>query len=133
MTPDLALQKALLARVTADAEVAALVPAGNVIDAYGVPQRYPCIIFADGQVVREPLTLECRHRRVYATLHVWTKSMPQARAIAGAITAAVEGAPVETEAHRAISTVVSSTRFLRDPDGETSHGVVTVDCLMEAS
>lgn len=133
MTPDLALQKALLARLTADAEVSTLVPAGNVIDAYGVPQRFPCIIFSDGQVVREPVTLECRHRRVYATLHVWTKSMPAARAIAGAITTAVESAQLVTDGHRSISTVVSSRRFLRDSDGETSHGVVTVDCLMEVS
>lgn len=133
MAPDLALQKALLARLATDAEVAALVPADSLLDGHGVPQRFPSIIFGEGQVVRDSRTLACRHRRVYATLHVWTKSMPAARAIAGAITASVEGGPMETEEHRAISTVVSSTRFLRDPDGETAHGVVTVDCLMEVS
>ena len=82
-------------------------------------------------MVREPLTLEARHRRIYVTLHVWTKSMPAARAIAGAVTAAVEHLPVQLEGgHHAISTLVSSTRFLRDPDGETSHGVVTVESLI---
>lgn len=110
-----------------------LVPASNMLDAYGVPQRFPSIIFGEGQVVRDPLTLACQHRRVYATLHVWAKSMPAARAIAGAITASVEGAPVETQEHRAISTLVASSRFLRDPDGETTHGVVTIEALMEVS
>jgi len=132
MSPDLALQKALLARLASTSDVVALVPAANMVDGWALPQRFPSIMFGEGQVVREPHTLMARHRRVYADLHVWTKAMPTARAIAGAITAAVEGSPVHLDGgHRAVSTVVASSRFLRDPDGETSHGVVTISCLME--
>lgn len=131
MSPDLALQKALLARLATSADVVALVPAADMVDGHGIPQRFPCIVLGEGQVVREPLTMEARHRRLYATLHVWAKSMPVVRAIAGAVTAAVEHQPIQLEGgHRAVSTVVSNTRFLRDPDGETVHGVVTVDCLV---
>lgn len=131
MSPDLALQKAVLARLAASGEVTALVPVDAMVDAHGIPQRFPSIVMGEGQVVREPLTLEARHRRIYATLHVWTKSMPTARAIVGAITAAVEHLPVQLEGgHHAISTLVSSARFLRDPDGETAHGVVTVESLI---
>jgi hypothetical protein len=103
-----------------------------MLDGFGIPQRFPSIVFGEGQVVREPLTLAARHRRTYATLHLWTKSMPAARAIGGAVTAAVESAPLVLEdGHHAISTVVREVRFLRDPDGETAHGVLTVDCLLE--
>lgn len=135
MSPDLALQKALLARLATTADVTALVPAANMVDGFGIPQRFPSIVLGEGQVVREPLTLEARHRRIYATAHIWTKSAPAARAIAGAVTAAVERLPFSNldGGHHAISTVVSSTRFLRDPDGETAHGVLTVDCLMEVA
>ena len=85
-----------------------------------------------GRWCASPITLAARHRRIYATLHVWTKSAPTARAIAGAITAAVEGTPLTNleGGHHAISALVSDVRILRDPDGETAHGVVTVDCLM---
>ncbi|MEP9348548.1 DUF3168 domain-containing protein [Xanthobacter sp. KR7-225] len=134
MSPDLALQKALLARLAADADVLALVPAASMVDGFGIPQRFPSIVFGEGQVVREPLTLAARHRRTYATLHLWAKSMPAARAIGGAVTAAVESTPLVLEdGHHAISTVVREVRFLRDPDGEAAHGVLTVDCLLEVA
>ncbi|MFG1348594.1 DUF3168 domain-containing protein [Xanthobacter autotrophicus] len=134
MSPDLALQKALLARLAATPDVTALVPSSAMVDGHGLPQRFPSIVVGEGQVVREPLALTGDHRRIYATLHVWTKSMPAARAIAGAVTAAVEHLPIQLESgHRAISTVVRDARFLRDPDGETAHGIVTVDCLAEVA
>ncbi|MFG1282283.1 DUF3168 domain-containing protein [Xanthobacter autotrophicus] len=134
MSPDLALQKALLSRLASASDVTDLVPVDDMVDAYGLPQRFPSIVVGEGQVVREPLTLEARHRRIYATLHVWAKTMPAARAIGGAVTASVEGAAFTLEGdHRAISTVVREARFIRDPDGETAHGIVTVDCLMEVA
>jgi len=132
MSPDLALQKALLARLAGTPEVTVLVPAADMVDGQAIPQRFPSILFGEGQVVREALTFRANHRRIYATLHIWTKSMPAARAIAGAVTAAVEHLPILLEGGgRAVSTVVRDTRFLRDPDGETAHGVMTVDCLAE--
>ena len=134
MSPDLALQKSILARLAGAADVTALVPAAAMVDGHGLLQRFPSIRVGEGQLVREPLTFATRHRRAYAELHVWSKAMPQARAIAGAIVAAIESAPIALEGgHRAVSTVVSDARFLRDPDGETSHGVVTVESLIEVA
>ncbi|OYW33049.1 MAG: hypothetical protein B7Y12_03840 [Rhizobiales bacterium 24-66-13] len=134
MSPDLALQKALLDRLAATPDVTALVPAAAMIDGHGLPQRFPSILVGEGQVVREPITIAGRHRRVYATLHIWTQSMPHARAIGGAIFAAIEHEQLRLDGeNRAISTVVADARFLRDPDGETAHGVVTVDSLIEVA
>lgn len=134
MSPDLALQKALLARLAASADVTALVAAADMVDGQALPQRFPSILFGEGQVLREVLSFTGNHRRIFATLHVWTKSMPAARAVAGAITAVVEHQPLGLEGgHRAVSTVVREARFLRDPDGETAHGIVTVDCLAEVA
>lgn len=134
MSPDVALQKALLARLEGDAALIALVDPANMRDGWGVPQRFPSISIGEGQVVRDPLTLEARHRRAYATLHVWAKAMPAAREIGGAIAAAVEGSRLVLEAgHHVISAYVSSSSFLRDPDGETAHGIVTVECLIEVA
>lgn len=132
MTPDLALQKALVARLSEAPGVTSLVPAAAIIDGQALPSRYPSILIGEGQVVREPNTLTANHRRVYATLHVWAKAMPQARAIAGAITSAVEHEPLTlASGYRAISAVVASSRFLRDE--EEAHGVMTVDALVEVT
>lgn len=134
MAPDRALQRALLARFLAEPALLALVPAANIIDGDGAPQRFPSILFGEGQAVREPQSLCGRERRLYATLHVWTKSAPLARDIADGIAAAVEGATLPLEGgHRAVTAIVSSARLLRDPDGETSHGVVTVESLVEVA
>ena len=134
MAPDRALQRALLARFLAAPELLALVPAANIIDGDGAPQRFPSILFGEGQAVREPQSLSGRERRLYATLHVWTKNAPLARDIADGIVAAVEGAMLPLEGgHRAVTALVSSARLLRDPDGETSHGVVTVESLVEVA
>lgn len=134
MSPDLALQKALLARLATSADVTALVAAADMVDGQALPQRFPSLLFGEGQVLREVLSFTGNHRRIFATLHVWTKSMPAARAIAGAITAAVEHQPLFlADGHRAVSTVVREARFLRDPEGDTAHGVVTVDCLVEVA
>lgn len=134
MSPDVALQKAVLARLAGTPDLVALVPAADLIDGQAIPARFPCILLGEGQVVREPVTLAARHRRVFATLHVWTKAMVAAREIAGAVTAAVEHVPLVLEGgHHAVSVVVASTRFLRDPDGETCHGVVTLDALVEVA
>lgn len=132
MTPDLALQRALIARLTATTDVTALVPASDIIDGLPTPARFPSILVGEGQVVREANTLAANHRRVYATLHVWAKGMPQARAIAGAITSAVQHQPLTlATGYRAISAVIASARFMRDE--EEAHGVVTVDSLVEVT
>lgn len=134
MSPDLALQKAVLDRLAGTPDVVDLVPAAAMIDGQALPARFPSILLGDGQVVREPVTLAARHRRVFATLHVWTKTMIAAREIAGAVTAAVEHVPLVLEGgHHAVSVVVAGSRFLRDTDGETCHGVMTLDALVEVA
>lgn len=132
MSPDLALQKAILQCLRTSEELTTQVPVEAMRDGQALPQMFPSITIGEGQWVREPLTLGTRHQRVYADLHVWTKSMVAARSVAGAIRAAIEGQPVIlSNGHHAISTLVTSCKFLRDPDGETAHGVVSVESLIE--
>ena len=134
MSPDLSLQKALLARLRGDAGVLALVALDAMRDGQALPQIFPSILLGEGQWLREGLTVSSRHRRIYSTLHVWTKSMPDARAIADAVVSAIDAVPLEIEGgHEAVSIVIRDCRFLRDPDGATSHGVITVDSLIEVA
>lgn len=134
--PSLAVQKALRARLIATAAVTALVPAGNILDHNQRPAPDPSIVLGEDQVVDAKATLKRDYVRVIATLHLWKKeaSLEGVKAISGAVRRAIGRVQalnladpdfVCTECH------VESTRFMRDRDGETSHGVVVIECLVQ--
>lgn len=132
MSATLAVQKAIRARLVADAAVTALVPAASILDRNSRPAPDPSIILGEDQAVdggfvdRGPL-------RVYSTLHLW-KAEPGlvgVKEIAGAIRAAIRAGRLEPIDGFAFGDAfVSDERFLRDPDGETAHGVVTIETLV---
>jgi hypothetical protein len=132
--PSLDLQKAIRARLLASADLMALVPADNVMDATGRPERMPGINIGEGQTV---------YRRfdstTYATLHVWEQEagLTGSKAIASAIVAALH-VDAQTDGVLVLDNFVchdlrvSGTHFLRDPHGSFSHGVVTVAGVIKA-
>ena len=66
-------------------------------------------------------------------LHVWQRepSLEGAKTIAGAIRSAIHSARLTlAPGLHCADARVSSMRFLRDPDGEHSHGVVVVEVLV---
>jgi hypothetical protein len=130
---DLAAQKALRARLVATGAVTALVPAANILDRNQRPAPSPAIILGESQVVDEGDSLDRSRGRVYHTLHVWKRepSLEGVKAICGAIRAAVRSGRLILDAgYHCADAKVSGIRTLRDPDGETSHGVVTVEMLV---
>lgn len=135
MSADLALQKAVRARLAATAAVTALVPAAAILDRHARPAPDPSIIMGEGQTV-EGGDIARKMQRVYFDLHVWKKepSTAGAKAIAGAIRTALHAGrlTLDTGFHCG-DCRVSSMRFLRDPDGETSHGIVTVETLISGA
>lgn len=125
------MQKAIRDRLVASTEVLALVPAANIFDRHARPERFPCIILGEGQNVPEGLTLADNHVRLYSTIHIWTRDgdLISTRNIAGAIAGALRG-----RIFGELATVTAryrDARFLRDPDGETGHGVLTFEALVE--
>lgn len=133
MTADLEVQKALRARLVGTPAVVALVPATSILDVNQRPAPMPSIILGDSQAIDEGTSLRRAHVRVTHTLHLWKreKSLEGVKAMAGAVRGAIHGGRLALPAplHCADVRVVSQ-RFLRDPDGEASHGVVTVEVLV---
>jgi hypothetical protein len=133
--PSLDLQKAIRSRLLASADLMALVPGDNVLDANGRPERVPCVNIGEGQTV---------YRRfdstTYATLHVWAQEagLTGSKAIASAIVAAlridaqIDGVLI-LENFICHDLRVTQTQFLRDPHGSYSHGIVTVAGIMKAT
>lgn len=133
MSVDLVVQKALRARLTGTAAVLDLVPAASILDRNQRPAPSPSIILGESQVVDEGTSLRRAHSRVYHTIHVWKlePSLTGVKAICGAIRTAIHSGRLALDpGFHAADAFVSSLRTLRDPDGETSHGVVTVQVLV---
>lgn len=134
MTPELALQKAVRARLVANSQIGSLVPAASILDRNERPAPSPSIVIGEGQSVDEGNSISRTLTRVYMDLHIWKRepSTVGVKAIAGAIRAAIQSTRFASiDGFHIADCYVQSARFLRDPDGETSHAVVTVNALVQ--
>jgi hypothetical protein len=133
MSAGLALQKAIRGRLVGSPALVALVPAANIVDRHGRPSAFPSVIMGEDQEVDAEITFERRHIRVFVTLHVWDRSpnLVSIKAIAGAIRSAVHGVDLALDEGRLLDLKATGARYLRDPDGLTAHGVVTLEALIE--
>lgn len=127
MEASLALQKAIRARLVATPALTALVPANNVLDRNSRPEVFPCINIGDGQTVIGDGISRTRFQ-VYADLHIWQAEpgTAQSKAIAGAIREAFAAPLYTVDGHHVADLFIQQTRFLRDPDGLHSHGIVSL-------
>ncbi|MCA0257138.1 MAG: DUF3168 domain-containing protein [Proteobacteria bacterium] len=133
MTPELVFQKALRTRLTESAALTALVPGSSILDRNERPTPDPSIIIGEGQAVDEGDSLARNRYRIYLDLHVWKKeaSLEGVKLIAGLIRQAVKSGRIFLDApFHCADCRVSSTRFMRDPDGQTSHAVVAISALV---
>lgn len=134
--PSLALQKAIRARLVATSAVTALVPAANIVDRHQLPVLNPSIVLGEDQEVDpEFQTLKRKMVRVYSTIHVWKResSLVGVKQIAGAIRRAIENTRklnLNDPDFMCSDCRVDGVRFTRDPDGETSHAVITLDSIV---
>jgi hypothetical protein len=131
MSASLAVQVAIRNRFVATPALIALVPAENIIDRNARPNPDPSIILGEDQEVDEN-RIRRNVVRIYSTLHVWKKedSLEGVKAIGAAIKAALRAGVASSPAYRISACYVASARYLRDPDGETSHGVVTIESMV---
>jgi Xaa-Pro aminopeptidase len=127
------VQKALRARLIGASGVTSLVPASNVLDTHQRPAPRPSIVLGESQSVDTGTSVKRTHTRITHTMHVWV-SEPSLEGAKGI------GAAIKTELRRERLTLpaglscadlhVTSQRFMRDPDGEHSHGVINVEILV---
>lgn len=133
MSAALAVQKAIRARLIATSVVTDLVPATGVVDVNQRPAPDPAIILGECQIV-DVSDMQRTQVYVFHDLHVWKKE-PQltgANAIAGAIRSAIHQGRFNLDpGYHCADVRTSNIRVMRDPDGATSHAVVTVETLVQ--
>lgn len=129
--PSLALQKAIGVRLIADSAVTALVPIDAIIDRSGTPELERCIMIGDGQTVHAD-----RYRRFYsesfADLHIWVKEpgLLIAKQIGSAIIKCLDDKPFAFDGYACTGMILGGSRYMRDPHGVYSHGVVTIRAIV---
>lgn len=131
--PALAVQKAIRARLTGTTAVTALVTASSILDRNERPAPDPSIILGEDQVVDPGMSIARDVVRVHSTIHIWKTepSLEGVKTISSAIRKALKSARLALDAGLECGDCrVADTRFLRDPDGKTSHGIVTVETLV---
>ncbi|MGY4469353.1 hypothetical protein ACVWWK_005062 [Bradyrhizobium sp. LB9.1b] len=126
--PSLDLQKAIRQRLLSSAELLALVDPDAIIDANGRPERMPRVEIGEGQSI-----FRRWDATTHATLHVWFQE-PGLVQCKQAVSAIVEALRVDAQVSGVLvldhftchDLMVTQTRYLRDPHGSYSHGIVTV-------
>lgn len=134
MSVELAIQVALRGRFIATAALTALVPAANIVDRSSLPPLDPSIVLGEVQVVDDGNSMKRDRLRVYSTIHIWKReeSLSGIRAIGWAIRSAVRPGRLDLGSNfQCGDCFISTTRNMRDPDGVTAHGVVTVETLVK--
>lgn len=132
--PSLSLQKAIRERLTGSPELMGLVQADHVMDANGRPEIMPAIYIGEGQTV-----FRRWDATTHATLHVWFQE-PGLVQCKQAVNAIVEAVRVDAQVSGVLvldhftchDLMVTQTRYLRDPHGSFSHGIVSVAGIVTA-
>lgn len=131
--PALAVQKAIRERLIATAAVTALVPAASILDTNQRPAPDPSIIIGEDQMVDPGMMLDRSVVRIHSTIHCWKTEtgLAGAKAIGGAVWDAIASARSTLDAGlKCVDCRPADMRFMRDPEGTMSHGVVTIETLV---
>jgi hypothetical protein len=133
--PNLDLQNAVTKVLKASAAIKALI--GNPPRLWQDPLQsanWPGAYVTIGEGQKVPDQAECIDGSdCYLDLHVWSrgKGFAECKTIAATIWAELEDAALDLAQNRCIELNPDGERYLRDPDGITKHGVVTLRALME--
>lgn len=129
--PSLALQGAINTRLRAQVPAVA----NRVFDRVEASVAFPYIELGEFQTVDDGA--QCHDgQEVYVTLHVWSRGIGQveAKTIAGAVRGALHEAELNLgAAWQFLEIAHQDTRYLKDPDGLTSHAVLTFRALVAAA
>ena len=129
--PALGLQGALVVRLKASSALAAII-GDRVYDLPPKGPQYPYLTLGEDQVIGDDA--DCYDgSEVYLTLHAWSRAVgfPEVKRIVAAMRDALHLAPLAISDHRLVELRYQDARYLRDPDGLTSHAVITFRALLE--
>lgn len=144
MDPARTLQYAIRDRLVNTAAVTSLVPATSILDLSARPELFPSIILGETQTMIGSNSLQRDVASVFLNLHIWTREqgMTELHGIMSAIRRAMRTSrffethnpnTMDDPENAICDAYLEDARTMRDPDGETAHGVLTVKGLIQES
>ncbi len=113
------------------AAIAAAVPSVPVMDRVpGAGDPYPRIVIGESQGL--PNRADCMDgMEIYLDIHVWSHAVGQVevKTLADAVVTALDDVDLTLTGHVLDLLLLNGERYLRDPDGRTSHAVLTFRAL----
>ena len=131
MSPSLELQGAIVSRLKATAAVTALV-GSRIYDRVPAGTTYPYVTVGDGDETTDDT--ECVNGfDISLDIDVWSDDpgFPQAKRISDAVRRALLDPELTLATNALVYFEHRQTRFLREPDGLTSHAVLTFEAFVE--
>ncbi|MCP8894326.1 DUF3168 domain-containing protein [Shinella daejeonensis] len=129
--PSLPLQAAIRARLVAASAVTSIIPASAIVDRNATPALDNSIVI--GEAMTGPDDGLARHRHmIVADVHVWRKEpgLVGTKQVVGAIRAALSDGPLSVPGFHVVDLRIASSRFLRDPGGHHSHGILSLEARL---
>ncbi|MCK8779085.1 DUF3168 domain-containing protein [Rhizobium sp. NTR19] len=130
-SPSLELQGAIVSRLKASAALTAL-NKGRVYDAVPDNAVFPYVTVGEGDETSDDV--DCVDGfEISLDIDVWSRAtgFPEAKAISDEIRKALKTPDLTIPTNALVSFRHRQTRFLRDPDGLTSHAVMTFEAIAE--
>ena len=130
-SPSLELQGAIVARLKAWAGLSGTVN-GRVYDAVPAGAAFPYITVGEGDETSDDA--DCIDGfEISLDIDIWSRAngYPEAKRISDEIRNAINSADLALPTNALVEFRHRQTRFLRDPDGKTSHAVMTFEGFAE--
>lgn len=138
--PSLELQGAIVARLRADAAVSAIVadrvydrvPATRITNGLVTPGTFPYISFGPEQIIAEDA--ECiTGSEVILQLDCWSRAVGrvEVKRLADAVRRSLDEAELPITTNALVLFEFDGSRVFTDPDGLTSHAVLTFRSIVE--
>jgi uncharacterized protein DUF3168 len=130
--PSADLQTVITDRLKADSAIAALI-GDRVFDRIPNVPTFPYVSFGNSQVI--PVSADAIDAaETFVTLHTWDrfKGFDKSKSLGPLVIAALHEADLDTPGSVTLSVLLQSVNYLRDPDGLTTHGVMTFSILTDA-
>ena len=131
MEPSLDLQAAIRARLIASSALTAIIPPSAIVDRNATPALDHSIVIGEAMTAPDEGLARRRHH-VVADLHVWRKEagLVGAKRVVGAIRDALNDNPLSLNGFHVADLRIVSSRFLRDPGGQHSHAVLSLEARL---
>lgn len=130
--PAAALQRAIFVRLSS--ALAGAPVGGRIFDRPRANGPWPYVSFSTAQTIEDGN--DCADgAESFLDLDIWSREVGavEAKHIGSAIWTALNRADLDLDGHALVELQLSSTRYFRDPDGLTTHGVVTLRALTEVA